>query len=173
MSTWSTNATAYPRRSWLGRAEDWLDDRGKGAWIAAMVLGFVFVWPVGLALLGYMIWSKRMFSHSCGMTRGHRHEMHHQMREEMRKRWAHGPMAFRTSGNTAFDAYKSDTLDRLQREQEEFESFLTRLRASKDKAEFDQYMEDRARAARDTTGQDSTSGAASDAPGEGGATGRY
>jgi len=52
---------AQSRRTgnWLQRCEGWLDDRGKGAWIAAMVLGFIFVWPVGLALLAYMIWSKR------------------------------------------------------------------------------------------------------------------
>ena len=37
--------------SWPTQAETWLDERGKGAWIAAMVLGFIFIWPVGLALL--------------------------------------------------------------------------------------------------------------------------
>lgn len=51
-----------PRSSWLARAESWMDARGKGAWIAAMVLGFIFFWPLGLALLAYMTWSKRMFS---------------------------------------------------------------------------------------------------------------
>ena len=44
----------------LRQARDWLDERGKGAWIAAMVLGFIFVWPLGLAVLFYMIWSGRM-----------------------------------------------------------------------------------------------------------------
>ena len=138
----STTFADPPRRSWLGRAEDWLDDRGKGAWIAAMILGFIFFWPVGLALLAYMIWSKRMFSKSCGMGRTGRGWGNAD--------WTrHGRTSFRSSGNTAFDAYKADTLDRLEREQGEFESFLARLRASKDKAEFDQYMDERARAARD------------------------
>ncbi|MFW5655271.1 MAG: DUF2852 domain-containing protein, partial [Roseicyclus sp.] len=49
-------------QGWFYRAEAWLDARGKAAWIAAMVLGFVLFWPIGLALLAYMIWSKRMFS---------------------------------------------------------------------------------------------------------------
>lgn len=40
-----------------------LDGYGRGGWIAAMVLGFVLFWPVGLAILFYMIWSGRM---SCG-----------------------------------------------------------------------------------------------------------
>jgi len=52
--------------NWFTRAEAWLDDKGKAAWIAAMVLGFILFWPIGLALLAYMIWSKRMFSkHLC------------------------------------------------------------------------------------------------------------
>ena len=52
--------------------------------------------------------------------------------------------ALKSSGNTAFDSYKSDTLRRLEEEQTNFESFLERLREAKDKAEFDQFMEDRA-----------------------------
>ena len=64
--TASMTDPAREARGWLTRAEAWLDDRGKGAWIAAMVLGFILFWPLGLALLAYMIWSKRMFSKSCG-----------------------------------------------------------------------------------------------------------
>lgn len=52
--------------------------------------------------------------------------------------------AMKPSGNTAFDAYKEDTLRRLQEEQENFEAFLERLRAAKDKSEFDQFMDERA-----------------------------
>lgn len=55
---------------------------------------------------------------------------------------------FRSSGNSAFDAYKADTLRRLEEEQDAFEAFLQRLRDAKDKAEFDQFMDDRAKAAR-------------------------
>lgn len=52
----------------------------------------------------------------------------------------------KTSGNSAFDAYKHETLRRLEEEQDKFEDFLKRLRDAKDKAEFDQFMDDRARA---------------------------
>lgn len=52
--------------------------------------------------------------------------------------------AMRSTGNSAFDAYKSDTLRRLEEEQDQFEAFLERLRDAKDKAEFDQFMDDRA-----------------------------
>ncbi|WP_102109298.1 DUF2852 domain-containing protein [Oceaniglobus roseus] len=132
--------TPATRMSWLARSEAWLDDKGKGAWIAAMVLGFIAFWPVGLAILAYMIWSKRMFSKSsCALSRTR-----------------HTAAAFRSSGNSAFDAYKADTLRRLEKEQDAFQSFLERLRAAKDKAEFDQFMEDRARknGNGDTTVQD-------------------
>ena len=119
-------------QGWFSCAEAWLDDKGKGAWIAAMVLGFIFFWPVGLALLAYMIWSKRMFNRSCKTSRA----------------MAMTRTSFRSSGNTAFDAYKADTLRRLEEEQEAFEAFLQRLRDAKDKSEFDQFMDERSRTRR-------------------------
>jgi hypothetical protein len=48
-----------------------------------------------------------------------------------------------SSGNRAFDEYRSETLRRLEDEQKEFHDFLDRLRMAKDKAEFDQFMADR------------------------------
>lgn len=60
---------------------------------------------------------------------------------------AHG---FRSSGNSAFDSYKAETLRRLEEDQKAFEEFLERLREARDKAEFDQFMEDQARRARET-----------------------
>ncbi|MGB3243020.1 MAG: DUF2852 domain-containing protein [Sulfitobacter sp.] len=128
MNTYTPDAGYAPRGNWLSRSEAWLDDKGKGAWIAAMVLGFIFFWPVGLALLMYMIWSKRMFSgKSCA------------------RRSKSFSMTTRSTGNAAFDAYREDTLRRLEEEQTNFESFLTRLREAKDKAEFDQFMNERAK----------------------------
>lgn len=122
---------ASPRPNWFGRAEMWLDDRGKGAWIAATVLSFIFFWPVGIALLAYMIWSKRMFANSCS------------------KRRVYSPThGFKSSGNSAFDSYKADMLKRLEDEQHAFEEFLQRLRDAKDKAEFDEFMDQRASATK-------------------------
>ena len=125
---------------WVSRAEAWLDSKGKGAWIAAMVLGFVFFWPVGLALLFYMIWSKQMFKKSSCNRRHQSRRMH----------------VMTPTGNSAFDAYREDTLRRLEDEQQSFENFLQRLRDAKDKAEFDQFMNERARKAsqeRDQTAE--------------------
>lgn len=137
----STQTLHSPRAegsTWFSRSEAWLDAKGKGAWIAAMVLAFILFWPLGLALLAYMIWSKRMFSTSC----------------QNRRISAFGSTVSRNTGNAAFDAYKADTLRRLQEEQDAFEAFLGRLRAAKDKAEFDQFLQDRAEARKAATAPD-------------------
>lgn len=49
-----------------------------------------------------------------------------------------------STGNASFDAYRSELLERLEKEQQDFEGFLTRLRDAKDKHEFDRFMDDRA-----------------------------
>ncbi|MGR3570850.1 DUF2852 domain-containing protein [Brevirhabdus sp.] len=116
--------------TWPGIAETWLDDRGRAAWIAATVLGLIFAWPLGLALLAYSIWSGRLFSRS---------------RNWRKMRSVSKGYGFASTGNQAFDAYKAETLRRLEDEQQAFESFLKRLREAKDKAEFDEFMQDRAK----------------------------
>ena len=133
------------------RAEDWLDARGRKAWVISMVLGFIFFWPVGLAILAYMIWGKRMFSASCNHENRHdRWAAKIDRKFAMASRRGGSGTGYGSSGNAAFDAYKSDMLRRLEDEQTAFEAFLQRLREAKDKSEFDAFMDDRARAARDT-----------------------
>jgi hypothetical protein len=114
---------------WLAAARDWLDERGMVAWIGAMVLGFILFWPLGLGILFYMIWSKRM---NC---RGWKRDRN----ERLAAMNARGG-----TGNAAFDAYREETLRRLEEERDAFLSFLTELRAAKDRAEFDQFMARRA-----------------------------
>ena len=109
---------------WLERSRDWLDERGRAAWIVAMVIGFVLFWPIGLAILFYMIWSKRMGCNSWSRT-------------------TVTPSRREPTGNTAFDAYREETLKRLEEERDAFVSFLDQLRAAKDQAEFDQFMSGR------------------------------
>ncbi|HUD53158.1 DUF2852 domain-containing protein [Parvibaculum sp.] len=113
-----------------------LDDLPKGAWIAVMVLGFVLFWPVGLGVLFYLIWSGKMHAWR-------------QERREMRcgrSQFRH----YRTSGNSAFDDYRDQTLKRLEEEQRAFSDFVERLRRAKDQQEFDQFMAER-RGAQDNT----------------------
>ncbi|MEX2518182.1 MAG: DUF2852 domain-containing protein [Paracoccaceae bacterium] len=115
---------------WLEQAEAWLDSKGRPAWIATMVLGFIIVWPLGLAILFYMLWSGRM---GCSNRTGWG-------RKSLRKMAQ--PEA---TGNAAFDEYREETLRRLEEERSAFVGFLEKLRHAKDKAEFDQFMTDRTR----------------------------
>jgi hypothetical protein len=105
----------------LERARDWLDERGRIAWIAVMVIGFILFWPIGLAVLFYMIWSKRM-----GCNWGRNSHRHHR--------------GMGRTGNTAFDTYREETLRRLEEERDAFVAFLDQLRQAKDQDEFDQFI---------------------------------
>jgi hypothetical protein len=129
-----------------------LDGLGRPAWIVLTVLGFMAWWPVGLALLAYTLGSGRM---GC-WRRGHwgrwyddgmdRAQEHVNRAQEHVNRWC-GPRRQRptSSGNRAFDEYRTETLKRLEEEEREFRSFLDRLRVAKDKAEFDEFLAERRR----------------------------
>jgi len=128
-----------------------LDDFGRPAWIALTVLGFIFCWPVGLAVLAFTAWSGRM---GCGHSSERWQERTERWREHVRdhaqrraERWARRHQERYSSGNRAFDEYRADTLRRLEEEQREFLDFLERLRMAKDKAEFDEFLSDRRRRA--------------------------
>ena len=129
-----------------------IDDLGRPAWIALMVIGFIVFWPIGLAILAYLLWSGRMMG--CGRHYGdiqHWRERAAERWERKRERWerrmqhwkGHHGHGLRPSGNYAFDEYREEALRRLEEEATEFRSFLERLRAAKDRAEFDDFMRER------------------------------
>ena len=130
-----------------------LDEFGKPAWIALIVLGFMAWWPLGLVVLAFTIGSGRM---GCGYHGGHDRWQHKMERMQRKMDWMRSKMAERpavvrwrlwggppSSGNHAFDEYRSETLRRLEEEQREFREFLERLRFAKDKTEFDAFMAER------------------------------
>jgi hypothetical protein len=118
------------------------------AWIVFMVLGFVFWWPLGLLVLAFTLWGRRM---SCWSGYGYEHwqdRMERKMDRFRAKMERFGQSGWHggwqpSSGNRAFDEYRSETLQRLEEEQREFREFLQRLRMAKDKAEFDEFMAER------------------------------
>jgi hypothetical protein len=143
-----------------------IDDFGRPAWIVLMVLGFIVYWPIGLAVLAYIIWSGRM-GFGCGWH--HRHGNMEQWRaqaiervnrtfdrmERKRARWEERAQRYggtrgwgqgeglRETGNRAFDEYRTDALRKLEEEANEFRAFLERLRMARDRAEFDEYLKER------------------------------
>ena len=122
-----------------------LDEYGKPAWIALIVLGFIAWWPLGLCLLAFTIGSGRMMG--CGGTHGGHSRFQDKMERKMdwmRTKMSGGPWTNApSSGNHAFDEYRAETLRRLEDEQREFKDFLERLRFAKDKTEFDAFMAER------------------------------
>ena len=117
-----------------------LDEYGKGAWVAVMVLSFIIFWPAGLAILAYLIWSGRM---NC-WKHGGPGRWHYRRRGATRDHeYQAGRHEGASSGNHAFDEYREETLKRLEDEQSEFQAFLERLRHAKDKQEFDDFMAER------------------------------
>ena len=119
--------------------------------IAMTVLGFALWWPVGLALLFFMIFSGRIGCRNRRWRRDMSWSGNNNGSSSMSPpwaRWCGTEQKPHTTGNAAFDEYRAETLRRLEEEQTEFSGFLERLRVAKDKAEFDQFMADRRNVAR-------------------------
>jgi len=132
--------------------------------IVLAVLGFFAWWPIGLILLLVFFGSRHMCWHRHAMggwgypmgdwpSPGQTHwqakmerlqakmdRMRSKMEGFRGSEWWGQP---RSSGNRAFDDYRTETLRRLEEEQREFKEFLERLRFAKDRAEFDQFMAER------------------------------
>ena len=121
-----------------------LDELGKPAWIALMILGFIVFWPIGLVILAFIIGSGRM---SCWRHRavGPWNGGVGAMERGMSGAAVPAPGGSRRAraATTRSTSTVQDTLRRLEEEQREFHEFLDRLRMAKDKAEFDQFMAER------------------------------
>jgi hypothetical protein len=139
--------------------------------IILTVLGFLWWWPLGLLLLGLFIGRGKfgcrrrlayagdapMFDRNHDGDRWERRdgdrwerkvarlqEKMDKIRERADRFRSRGDWFGPTSsGNRAFDEYRSETLKRLEEEQREFKDFLARLRFARDRAEFDQFMAER------------------------------
>jgi hypothetical protein len=126
-----------------------LDDFGKAAWIGLAVLSFLLWWPLGLAVLGFLLGSGRIMCWNEGrwQRRLARMQGHMERMQRAAGRWGCDarPNYRGATGNRAFDEYRAETLRRLEEEQREFMDFLDRLRQAKDRAEFDQFMAERRR----------------------------
>ena len=125
-----------------------LDEIPRPFWLALMVLGFIFFWPLGLLILAYLLWSGRMacWRHAAPAWQGGNWQGYGWQGRSERPSgggWCGPRRRGAASGNTAFDEYRAETLRRLEDEEREFRSFLDRLRRARDKAEFDQFLADR------------------------------
>jgi hypothetical protein len=121
--------------------------------IALMVLGFIVFWPIGIAVLAYILWGE-MFGGSADKA---------QAFINGRREWAQNRQGWRnqscgsgrggrgpSSGNAAFDDYRQEQLKRLEEERsrldaeiEAFHEHMRNLRMARDREEFDRFMHDR------------------------------
>ena len=110
--------------------------------ITVTAIAFTHFWPAGVVLAVILGW-RGGFVPMMGQGPDHAGEIIAELRSL-------SPEAQdRSSGNASFDAYRADTMRRLEDEQESFSSFLDRLRDARDQREFDGFMDDRASAARE------------------------
>jgi len=114
------------------------------ATIALMVLGFMIFWPLGLAMLAYILWGERLdgFKREVNSATDN---MASQFRGCRR-----GPRAAARTGNVAFDDWREAELKRLHEERmkldevrAEFDEYSRELRRAKDQDEFDRFMADK------------------------------
>ncbi len=120
-----------------------LDEWGKPAWISLLVLAFITGWPLGFAVLAYLAGSGRLRAWRSEMPGTWFNLRGAQPGKHQSGRFRRGYGA--SSGNHAFDSYREEMLRRLEEEQQEFQSYLDRLRQARDKAEFDGFMAERRR----------------------------
>lgn len=65
------------------------------------------------------------------------------MRGDANRMYSTSQNARNSSGNSAFDAYRSATLSKLEQEAAELRSYLDELRHAKDRSEFDAFLKER------------------------------
>jgi len=117
---------------------------GRGRWTALnvvlMIIGFAVFWPLGLAMLAWMIWGDEISAKA--------EEMKGQFRTFTDRAPSFRTGPFRDTGNVAFDEYRAAELKRLEEERRkldemraEFEGFVTELRRVKDQEDFDRFMQ--------------------------------
>jgi len=115
--------------------------------IGLMVLGFVVFWPLGLAMLAYILWGDRMRA----SWRDARPEFAAAaQRAGFGSRGDRFGGSYGRTGNAAFDEYRERELKRLEEERaqidrmrDEFDEFLRTLRRAKDQEEFDRFKASR------------------------------
>jgi Cd2+/Zn2+-exporting ATPase/Cu+-exporting ATPase len=104
--------------------------------ILVMILGFIVFWPLGLLVVGYIIWGNQIPT-----VRNFFATLNRGVAPATRA----GP-----SGNVAFDEYREVVLKRLEeerakldKESQEFETYVHNLRRARDQEEFERFQRER------------------------------
>lgn len=143
--------TAYLRPDWTP------------ATIALMVLGFIVFWPLGLAMLAYILFGERLQA----FKRDANDKIDGFTRSCRGGRWRDNGLGRRqhSTGNMAFDDWRKAEMDRIEEERRkldemraEFDGYMRELRRAKDQEEFDRFMRERNTRRNDIDPQNGYSG---------------
>jgi len=134
--------TTYNNRSTSRVASAMIRPAWTPVTIAMMIIGFMIFWPLGLAMIAYILWGDRLEEFKSGVNR---------RTDGFAKGWSRDCGSFRNrhsgTGNVAFDEWRDAEIERLREERRqleemraEFDAHLHELRRAKDREEFDAFM---------------------------------
>lgn len=116
--------------------------------IAMMVIGFMIFWPLGLAMIAYIIWGDRLDQFKADVNQATDKASDFFTNRPSFK----SPVSSGRTGNVAFDDWREAELRRLHEERikldemrAEFDDYARELRRAKDQKEFDRFMAHRAK----------------------------
>ena len=133
------------------------------ATIALMVLGFIVFWPLGLAMLAYILFGERL--------RAFKRHANEKADGFFAKGWNggcrtrhHAHHRGHSTGNVAFDEWRRAEMERIEEERrkldemrKEFDDYMRELRRARDQEEFDRFMNNR-KAGRPSEGHEPQNG---------------
>lgn len=143
-----------------GSAIPGVPHRWNALTVALTAIGFIVFWPLGLAMVAYVIWGEKLLTMSRGAdgplakARRAAEDVGRNFRDEFRPKGGASfgfGAASRRTGNAAFDAWREAELKRLDDERRKIDettaAFETHLHAerggydeSRQRAEFDRFM---------------------------------
>ncbi len=118
------------------------------ATIALMIIGFMIFWPLGVAMIAYIVWGDRLDQFKADVNRAT--DKATNVFSSGNFRGPFGQTGMARTGNVAFDDWRETELKRLHEERmkldsarAEFDDYARELRRAKDEEEFNSFMANR------------------------------
>lgn len=109
--------------------------------IGMMIIGFMIKWPLGVAMIAYIIWGDRLELFKQDVNRA---------TDKVADAFKSNSSPRSPTGNVAFDDWREIELARIEQERKrldetrsEFDAYQRDLRRAKDKEEFDTFLKSR------------------------------
>ena len=143
------NTTYQEGRRYKSATQAMIRPAWTPATIGLMIIGFMVFWPLGLAMLAYVLWGDRLDTFKDDVNR----------KTDRAFGFCRGERGFSRTGNVAFDDWREAEISRIEEERrkldtmrQEFDEHLRELHRARDQKEFDEFM--KAYNARSKSGKD-------------------